>query len=118
VKYLCLIFSDESRFPKMSPAEIGTLMGEYAEFGKSIKASGQHLGGQRLEPTHTATTVRVRNGKTQATDGPYAETKEQLGGFYMIEARDLNEAISIAARIPSAKDGAIEVRPILPTMAD
>jgi hypothetical protein len=118
MKYLCMIFSDESQFPKMTPAELGAMMNEYAEFGKSIKASGHHAGGQRLEPTHTATVVRVRNGKTQTTDGPYAETKEQLGGYYVVEARDLNEAISVAARIPGAKYGAVEVRPILPTMAD
>jgi hypothetical protein len=118
MKYLCLIFSDESQFPKMTQEQGMQMMMEYKEFGDSIKASGHWVGGQRLEPTHTATVVRVRNGKTATTDGPYAETKEQLGGYYVVEARDLNEAISVAARIPGARYGAIEVRPISPTMAD
>jgi hypothetical protein len=118
VKYLCMIFSDESMWAKMSSEDAGKMMTGYVEYTKSIRASGHHAGGARLEPTHTATTVRVRNGKTQTTDGPYAETKEQLGGYYVVEARDLNEAISVAARIPGAMYGAIEVRPIAPTPAD
>jgi hypothetical protein len=118
MKYLCLIYSDESQFKTMTQEQGMAMMGEYKEFGDGIKKSGHYVGGNRLEGTHTATTVRVRNGKTATTDGPYAETKEQLGGYYLIEARDLNEAIAIAAKIPAARNGAVEVRPILPTMAD
>jgi hypothetical protein len=88
------------------------IMGEYMAFTESIKKTGQHLGGERLQPTPSATTVRIRNGQLSTTDGPFAETKEQLGGFYMIEARDLNDAIQVASRIPSARHGCIEVRPI------
>lgn len=88
-------------------------MAEYFAFTNAIKKSGQYLAGQALQPVQTATTVRVRNGKISTTDGPFAETKEQLGGFYMIEARDLNEAIQVASKIPSAKIGSIEVRPIM-----
>ena len=81
-------------------------------FTDEIRKSGQYLGGDPLQPVATATTVRIRNGKLQTTDGPFAETKEQLGGYYLIEARDLNEAIQVASRIPSARIGSIEVRPI------
>jgi hypothetical protein len=87
-------------------------MGEFFAFTDSIQKSGQYLGGNALQPVNTATTVRVRNGKMSTTDGPFAETKEQLGGYYLIEARDLNEAIQVASRIPSARLGSIEVRPI------
>lgn len=113
MRYLCLIYSDEELFASMSQEETDKLMGEYFAYTESIQKSGHHLGGEALEPTSTATTVRVRNGKTTTTDGPFAETKEQLGGFYMIEARDLNDAIQVAARIPAARTGAIEVRPIV-----
>jgi hypothetical protein len=112
MKYLCLIYDDEKNFATMSKSDLDTLMSEYFQFTESIKKSGHHLGGEALQPVHTATTVRVRNGKMSTTDGPFAETKEQLGGFYFIEARDLNDAIQVAARIPSAKYGSIEVRPI------
>jgi len=112
MKYLCLIYSDETQWPKLKQAEMETMMKEYGEFGTSIKASGHWIAGHRLEPTGTATTVRVRNGKLSSTDGPFAETKEQLGGFYMIEAKDLNDAIQVASRIPGAKHGSIEVRPV------
>jgi hypothetical protein len=88
-------------------------MAEYGSFTEDIQKSGHLLGGEALQPTHTATTVRVRNGKVSTTDGPFAETKEQLGGFYLVEANDLNEAIQIAARIPSARYGSIEVRPVV-----
>ena len=113
MKYLCLIYDEEKNLASMAKSEMDALMGEYRAFGESIKASGHHLAGQQLQPVHTATSVRVRNGKMSATDGPYAETKEQLGGFYMIEAKDLNDAIQVASRIPSAKIGTIEVRPIV-----
>jgi hypothetical protein len=112
MKYLCLIYDEEKSVAGMSKAEGDAFMGEYFAFTDGIKKSGHYLGGEALQPVHTATTVRVRNGKMTTTDGPFAETKEQLGGFYMIEARDLNDAIQIAAKIPSARLGSIEVRPI------
>jgi hypothetical protein len=112
MKYLCLIFSDETLWPKLPASETDKMMSEYLEFTGSIKSKGQYLDGNRLQPTQTATTVRVRDGKLSTTDGPFAETKEQLGGYYVIEARDLNEAIQVAGRIPGARVGSIEVRPI------
>ena len=112
MKYLCLIYDDEKTWATMSQADAQAMMGEYFAFTERIKQSGHHLAGEALKPVNTATTVRVRNGKMSATDGPFAETKEQLGGFYMIEAKDLNEALQIASRIPSAKTGSIEVRPV------
>ena len=87
-------------------------MGEYFTFTNELIQSGRMVIGEELQPVHTATTVRIRNGTMSTTDGPFAETKEQLGGFYLVEARDLNEAIQIAARIPSARTGCVEVRPI------
>jgi hypothetical protein len=107
-----MIYSDESMWQRMTKAEADAMMGEYMSFGEEIKAAGQYVLGQRLQPVHTATTVRVRDGKLSTTDGPYAETKEQLGGYYLVEATDLNEAIQIASRIPGARVGAVEVRPI------
>ena len=88
-------------------------MGEYFGFTEGIKKSGHYLGGNALQPVQTATTVRVRNGKVSTTDGPFAETQEQLGGYYLIEAKDLNDAIQVAAKIPSSRIGSIEVRPIM-----
>jgi hypothetical protein len=87
-------------------------MGEYFAFTEAIRKSGHYLSGEALQPVQTATTVRIRNGKLSTTDGPFAETKEQLGGYYLINARDLNDAIQVASRIPSAKLGSVEVRPI------
>ena len=113
MKYLCLIYDDESKWGTMPKQEADAMMGEYYAFTEGIKKSGHYVGGEALQPTRTATTVRVRNGKIGTTDGPFAETKEQLGGYYLIEARDLNDAIQVAARIPSARIGAIEVRPIM-----
>ena len=115
MKYLCLIFSDESAWGKMSTEEMGARHAEYGAFTKGIRDSGQFLGGEALQPVATATTVRVRKGKVSTTDGPFVETKEQLGGYYLIEARDLNDAIQVASRIPGASHGAIEVRPIMDT---
>jgi hypothetical protein len=112
MKYLCLIYSDESQWPKLAKPDMDKMMTEYREFTESVKKSGQYLGGNRLLPTQTATTIRIRNGKTSTTDGPFAETKEQLGGYYLVEAKDLNEAIQVASRIPGAKVGSIEVRPV------
>ena len=113
MKYLCLIYDEESKMGAMAKSESDAFMGEYFGFTNSIKEAGKYVAGEALQPIHTATTVRVRNGKVSTTDGPFAETKEQLGGFYLIDAVDLNEAIQIAARIPSARIGSIEVRPIV-----
>jgi hypothetical protein len=97
---------------QMPEADVEKHFGEYKEFTDSIKASGHFIGANRLKPAATATTVRVRNGKILTTDGPFAETKEQLGGYYLIEAKDLNEAIQVAAKIPGARLGCVEVRAI------
>ena len=113
MKYLCLIYDDEKIYTGMSKADTDAFMGEYDTFTNAIKKSGHYLAGEALKPVNTATTVRIRNGKMSTTDGPFAETKEQLGGFYMIEARDLNDAIQIASRIPAARLGSVEVRPIM-----
>jgi hypothetical protein len=113
MQYLLLIYDAETEWAKMSQAEQGKMNEEYMQFTSDIKKSGNHLAGHQLQPIASATTVRVRNGKRLTTDGPFAETKEQLGGFYMIEAKDLDEAIEIASRIPSARVGSIEVRPIV-----
>ena len=113
MKYLCLIYDEEKKLAGMSKTEADAFMGEYMSFTDDIKKSGHYLGGEALQPVHTATTVRVRNGKASTTDGPFAETKEQLGGYYLVEARDLNDAIQVASRIPSAKIGSVEVRPIM-----
>ena len=112
MKYLCLIYEDEKTGAAMPKAEMDTMMNEYWAFTDAIRKSGHYVAGEALQPVQTATTVRIRNGKMSTTDGPFAETKEQLGGFYMIDARDLNDALQIAARIPSARHGAVEVRPV------
>ncbi len=112
MKYLCLIYDDEKKWETMSKAEADAYMGEYFAFTDGVKASGHYLGGNALQPVATATTVRSRNGKLSTTDGPFAETKEQLGGYYLIEARDLNDALQVAQKIPSVRTGSIEVRPI------
>jgi hypothetical protein len=113
MKYLCLIYENEKNWETMPPADSEAIMNEYFAFTDGIRRSGQYVAGEALQPTSTATTVKVRNGKVSTTDGPFAETKEQLGGFYMIEAKDLNEAIQVAAKIPSARLGAIEIRPVV-----
>ena len=112
MKYLCLIYDEEKRLAARSQSESDAFTGEYFAFTDGIRKSGHYLGGEALQPVQTATTVRVRNGKVSTTDGPFAETKEQLGGFYLIEARDLNEAIRLASKMPPARLGSIEVRPI------
>jgi hypothetical protein len=112
MEYLLLIYSNEKTWEAMSQPEFQAIYGEYNAFTESIKKSGNYKGGNPLQPTTTATTVRVQGGKTLRTDGPFAETKEQLGGYYLVEAKDLDEAIALAARIPSARMGSIEVRPI------
>ena len=112
MKYLCLIYADETAWEQLPKADELNMMAEYRAFGESIKGSGHLISGFRLQNSPTATTVRVRNGKMSTTDGPFAETKEQLGGFYLIEARDLNDAVQVAGRIPGARMGSIEVRPV------
>jgi hypothetical protein len=112
MQYLLMIYEAEAQWGTMSEAEAGKLMGEYGEFTKGIVASKHYVGGNRLQPVTTATTVRVKDGKTTKTHGPFAETREQLGGYYLIEAKDLDEACAIAARIPGARYGSVEVRPI------
>jgi len=112
MKYLCLIYSNEEAFAAMPQSEASTMLSEYRAYTKRYTESGHVLGGNALQPTHTATTVRMRDGKISTTDGPFAETREQLGGYYLLEAKDLNEAIQLAAKIPEARTGSIEVRPI------
>ena len=113
MKYLCLIYDEEKKRAEMSKSETDAFLGEYFAFTEDIRRNGQLVAGEALQGVDTATTVRIRNGKLSTTDGPFAETKEQLGGFYLVEARDLNEAIQIASRIPSARIGSIEVRPVV-----
>ena len=111
MRYLLLIYLEETD-EEPAPEEIAAVMEAYNAFTDHVKAKGAYLGGEALEPTTTATTVRVRDGQTLTTDGPFAETKEALGGYYLVEAKDLDEAIDFAARIPGAQRGSIEVRPI------
>ncbi|HEY7897717.1 MAG TPA: YciI family protein [Gemmatimonadaceae bacterium] len=113
MKYLCLIYEDESIWATMPKADSDRMMADYGALTGDLRTSGKLVAGEALQATTTATTVKVRSGKTLTTDGPFAETKEQLGGFYLVDAKDLNDAIQIAARIPSAKTGSIEVRPIM-----
>ena len=112
MRYLCLIYDDESKWGTMPKEQADAMMGEYFAFTEAIKKSGHYVGGNALKPVSTATTVRLRQGKLSTTDGPFAETKEQLGGYYLIEAKDLNDAIQVAGKIPAAKTGSVEVRPI------
>ena len=111
MKFLCLICA-EKVMEQMSDAEAKAHFDDYAHFTKDVRDSGHFVDCNRLQPPAAATTVRVRDGRVFTTDGPFAETKEQLGGYYMLEARDLNEAIHIAARIPGARTGCVEVRPV------
>jgi hypothetical protein len=113
MKYLCLIYENEKNWETMPPSESEAMLNEYFAYTEGIRRGGQYVAGAALQPTQTATTVKVRNGKVSTTDGPFAETKEQLGGFYLVEAKDLNDAIQIASRIPSARLGSIEIRPVM-----
>lgn len=113
MRYLLLIYDDETRWDELSEGEQKAILDEYWGLDDALRESGHYLASEPLQPTPLSTTVRVRDDKTVITDGPFAETKEQLGGFYMVDARDVDEAIAIAARIPSARSGTIEVRPIL-----
>ena len=112
MQYMLLIYDNESSWATMSEADREADYGKWMDFTQGIVKSGHFRAGDALEPTSTATTVTMKDGKVLTTDGPFAETKEQLGGYYLIEAKDLDEATAIAARIPSARDGSIEVRPI------
>jgi hypothetical protein len=113
MQYLLMIYTDESKLKLATQGDKDAMFKEYGAFTASIVKSGNMKAGDALQPSSTATTVRVREGKTLTTDGPYAETKEQLGGYYLVEAKDLDEAIKLAARIPGARMGAIEVRPVM-----
>jgi hypothetical protein len=112
MQYLLLIYSNEAEYAARPEAEVAAATAEYGAFTQSIIQSGNYKGGERLRPVSAATTVRVRNGKTLTTDGPFAETREQLGGYYLVDAKNLDEATAIAARIPGARVGCVEVRPI------
>ena len=113
MNYLLLIYNDESQRASVSQADGEAMFDAYRAFSEGIAASGVLRGGGALEPVAMATTVRVRGGETVVTDGPFAETKEQLGGYYLIECDDLDAAIDIAARVPGAVNGSIEIRPIM-----
>jgi hypothetical protein len=113
MRYLCLIYDDEKKLSDMPKQEADAMFAEYFAFTEGIKQSSHYLAGEALQPVQTATTVRVRKGKVSTTDGPFAETREQLGGYYLINAKDLNDAIQVASKIPSARIGSVEVRPIV-----
>ena len=113
MQYMLLIYGDQESWSTRSEEENGQIYQAYMEFSQEIQDSGVLVRGDALEPTQTATTVRVRNDETLTTDGPFAETKEQLGGYYLVEAADMDEALKIAERIPSARYGSIEVRPVI-----
>lgn len=112
MKYLCLVYIEEKKADVMPKSEMDALMDETGAYNESLQRSGHFISAAGLQPVQTATTVRMRNGKVSITDGPFAETKEVLGGFYVIEARDLNEAIQLASKSPSLHIGSVEVRPI------
>ena len=113
MQYLLMVYRNEAEFGKLDAAARKKMTAEYGAFTQSIIQSGHFKAGDGLQPVTTATTVRVRDGKTLTTDGPFAETREQLAGYYLVEAKDLDTALAIAARIPGAKTGSIEVRPIM-----
>jgi hypothetical protein len=113
VKFLAIIFNDESQYANETPEDLAASFQAHGEFIEAAGKAGVHLGGEGLQPVATATTVRVRDDERMLTDGPYAETKEQLGGYYLLECKDLDDALDWAARIPEAKTGAVEVRPVM-----
>lgn len=115
MRYLLLIYENEAAWAALPEGEQGRIFDEYMSYTRGIRDSGNYVGGEALEPTSSATTVRVKDGKTLTTDGPFAETREQLGGYYLVEAKDLDEAIKLASGIPASRTGSIEVRPIMPT---
>lgn len=113
MRYLLMIYDNEAAAATMSEAEQQAELNAYWTFTNEVNAAGVYKGGEALQPIATATTVRVRNGKTMTTDGPFAETKEQLGGYYLLDCKNLDEAIAWAAKIPGAAKGSVEVRPIM-----
>jgi hypothetical protein len=113
MKYLLTIYNDESGFAEATPEDIQQVMAAYDAFSREVSEAGAMLGGEGLSPSSTATTVQVRDGQTLTSDGPFADTREQLGGYYLLECRDLDEAIGWAAKIPGAQNGTIEVRPVM-----
>ncbi|MFL5587724.1 MAG: YciI family protein [Ktedonobacteraceae bacterium] len=113
MRYLLLIYQDEVAHSQWNQEQLAAEYQAYNEFTESVAKSGALQSGEPLMPTNTATTVRVRNSKTLTSDGPFAETKEQLGGYYLVNCKDLDEAIALAARIPAATDGSIEIRPVM-----
>ena len=118
MKYLCLVYAEEKTIAALSGSEWGALVAENLELCEELRKSGHYVSASPLASVQTAATVRMRNGKLSTIDGPFAETKEQLGGYYLVEASDVDEAIEIAARIPGARRGTIEVRPLLPVPAE
>ena len=114
MQYMLLIYSDESSWPELTEEERGRLYEEYGAFTEGLRTRGAFVAGDQLQPVSSATTVRVHNGEQLVTDGPFAETKEQLGGFYIIEADSIDGAIAAAAMIPAARTGSVEVRPLVP----
>jgi hypothetical protein len=113
VQYLMMIYTDEKSEPAPGTKEFDEMFSAYLAFSDEVKKGGKYVHSAPLQPVATATTVRVRNGKTATTDGPFAETKEQLGGFYLLDCKDLDEAVELAAKIPGARLGSVEVRPIM-----
>src|SRR5215210_7717278 len=113
MKYLCTIYGDESHWGDVTPEQSAEVMAAYTAFSEEAANAGVMLGGEGLEPTSSATTIRVRDGERVLSDGPFAETKEQLGGFYLLECGSLDEAIEWAAKIPGAASGSVEVRPVM-----
>ena len=113
MQYMLLIYAAENAGPKPDTAEFGAMFQAYMDFNKETMAAGVHIAGQPLQPIQTATTVRVRESKAATSDGPFAETKEVLGGYYLLDCKDLDEALAWAAKIPTAEWGSIEVRPIM-----
>lgn len=112
MKYLCLVYHEETKVDALSESEYDAIVSEVLAYREELRKSGHYIASSPLEPVQTATTIRVRNGKVSITDGPFAETKEQLGGFYLIEATDLNDAIRVASKMPPLRLGCIEVRPV------
>ncbi len=113
MQFLAIIYNDESLYADATPEQIGATFEAHGRFGQATREAGVFVGGEGLQPSATATTIRVRDDERMLTDGPYAETKEQLGGYYLLECKDLDDALNWAAQIPEAKTGAIEVRPVM-----
>ena len=113
MRYMLSIYGDEARYANATPADAAQVMEAYGAFGREVEEAGAYVSGDGLQPSATATVVRVRDGETLLTDGPFAETREQLGGFYLLECKDLDEALRWAAKIPDATGGAVEVRPVM-----